>query len=121
MTLFINNDMVAEVLTMKDTIEVLEKAYADLVAKEAVCRPRTIIFGLVDDVGFYADGEISAYRAAFHGSPLIGLVGIRGGDLDIDTRPAHRLFGDQIGVGFFQHLDGVPHGEHFAHHVVVDE
>ena len=40
MTLFINNDMVSQVLTMKDTIEVLEKAYADLVAKEAVCRPR---------------------------------------------------------------------------------
>ena len=32
--------MVAEVLTMRDTIEVLEKAYADLVAKDAVCRPR---------------------------------------------------------------------------------
>ena len=43
MTLFINNDMVGEVLTMKDTIEVLEKAYADLVAKEAVCRPRVDI------------------------------------------------------------------------------
>ena len=43
MTLFINNDMVSQVLTMKDTIEVLEKAYADLVAKEAVCRPRVDI------------------------------------------------------------------------------
>lgn len=43
MTLFINNDMVSEVLTMKDTIEVLEKAYTDLVAKEAVCRPRVDI------------------------------------------------------------------------------
>ena len=40
MTLFINNDMVSELLTMQDTIEVLEKAYMDLVAKEAVCRPR---------------------------------------------------------------------------------
>jgi ornithine cyclodeaminase/alanine dehydrogenase-like protein (mu-crystallin family) len=40
MTLVINNDMVARVLTMKDTIEVLEKAYADLAAREAVCRPR---------------------------------------------------------------------------------
>ena len=43
MTLFINNDMVSEILTMKDTIDVLEKAYADLVAKEAVCRPRVDI------------------------------------------------------------------------------
>ena len=43
MTLFINNDMVSQVLTMKDTIEVLEKAYSDLVAKEAVCRPRVDI------------------------------------------------------------------------------
>ena len=40
MTLIISNDDVAAVLTMKDTIAVLEKAYADLVAKEAVCRPR---------------------------------------------------------------------------------
>jgi ornithine cyclodeaminase/alanine dehydrogenase-like protein (mu-crystallin family) len=40
MTLFINNDMVARVLTMSDTIAVLEKAYADLAAGEAVCRPR---------------------------------------------------------------------------------
>ena len=40
MTLVIDNDMVARVLTMKDTIEVLEKAYADLAAREAVCRPR---------------------------------------------------------------------------------
>jgi len=31
------------VLTMKDTIEVLEEAYADLAAKEAVCRPRVDI------------------------------------------------------------------------------
>ena len=43
MTLFINNDVVSQVLTMKDTIEVLGKAYADLVAKEAVCRPRVDI------------------------------------------------------------------------------
>jgi len=40
MTLVINNDMVAQVLTMQDTIDVLEKAYQDLAAKEAVCRPR---------------------------------------------------------------------------------
>ena len=40
MTLIISNDDVAAVLTMKDTIAALEKAYADLVAKEAVCRPR---------------------------------------------------------------------------------
>jgi len=32
--------MVSELLTMRDTIDVLEKAYIDLVAKEAVCRPR---------------------------------------------------------------------------------
>jgi ornithine cyclodeaminase/alanine dehydrogenase-like protein (mu-crystallin family) len=40
MTLIISNDDVARVLTMKDTIAVLEKAYAGLVAKETVCRPR---------------------------------------------------------------------------------
>ena len=41
--LFINNDHVARVLTMGDTIAALEKAYADLAAREAVCRPRVDI------------------------------------------------------------------------------
>ena len=40
MTLMINNDHVSQVLTMKDTIEVLEDAYQSLAAGEAVCRPR---------------------------------------------------------------------------------
>ena len=40
MTLIINNDNVASVLTMADTIDVLEQAYADLITREAVCRPR---------------------------------------------------------------------------------
>lgn len=40
MTLLINNEMVSRVLTMEDTISILEQAYADLVAQEATCRPR---------------------------------------------------------------------------------
>lgn len=40
MTLMINNDHVSQVLTMKDTIGVLEDAYQSLAAGEAVCRPR---------------------------------------------------------------------------------
>ena len=40
MTLIINNDDVAQVLTMADTIEVLEQAYTDLATRDAVCRPR---------------------------------------------------------------------------------
>ena len=40
MTLIINNDDVAKVLTMEDTIAALERAYLDLAATEAVCRPR---------------------------------------------------------------------------------
>ncbi len=39
MTLFINNEVVSKVLTMQDTIDVLEKAYRDLADGEAVCRP----------------------------------------------------------------------------------
>ena len=38
--LFLNNDEVAQVLTMKDTIDALEQAYRDLAAGLAVCRPR---------------------------------------------------------------------------------
>jgi ornithine cyclodeaminase/alanine dehydrogenase-like protein (mu-crystallin family) len=40
MTLLINNEVVANVLTMEDTIAALETAYAKLVREEAVCRPR---------------------------------------------------------------------------------
>jgi ornithine cyclodeaminase/alanine dehydrogenase-like protein (mu-crystallin family) len=39
-TLIINNDDVARILTMADTLEVLEEAYADLATRDAVCRPR---------------------------------------------------------------------------------
>ena len=40
MTLFLNNRDVEQVLTMADTMDALEKSYLDIVAKEAVCRPR---------------------------------------------------------------------------------
>jgi ornithine cyclodeaminase/alanine dehydrogenase-like protein (mu-crystallin family) len=40
MTLFINNDVVSRVLTMKDTIAALERSYRQMVTQEAVCRPR---------------------------------------------------------------------------------
>jgi len=40
MTLLINNEVVASVLTMEDTIRALENAYAKLARQEAVCRPR---------------------------------------------------------------------------------
>ena len=40
MTLLINNEVVAKVLTMEDTIAALEEAYRQLAREEAVCRPR---------------------------------------------------------------------------------
>ncbi|MDE0355123.1 MAG: ornithine cyclodeaminase family protein [Deltaproteobacteria bacterium] len=40
MTLILNNDDVKQVLTMDVTMEALEKAYTELVEREAVCRPR---------------------------------------------------------------------------------
>ncbi len=40
MTLIIDNHEVQQVLTMEDTIAALEKAYLQLAAQEAVCRPR---------------------------------------------------------------------------------
>jgi len=55
-TLLINNDMVAQVLTMQDTIDVLEQAYADLVEQEATCRPRIDIQIPTSD-GRFTNGE----------------------------------------------------------------
>ncbi len=43
MTLFIDNEVVAQVLTMEDTIKALEESYRSLVARESVCRPRVDI------------------------------------------------------------------------------
>jgi ornithine cyclodeaminase/alanine dehydrogenase-like protein (mu-crystallin family) len=40
MTLIINNDDVAKVLTMETTLAALEESYLQLAAKTAVCRPR---------------------------------------------------------------------------------
>jgi alanine dehydrogenase len=40
MTLIINNDDVAKVLTMADTIAALEDSYQKLITTDAVCRPR---------------------------------------------------------------------------------
>lgn len=40
MTLILNNDDVASVLTMRDTIDALTGAYEELARTEAVCRPR---------------------------------------------------------------------------------
>ncbi len=40
MTLILNNNDIASVLTMRETIDALEQAYRDLAASEAVCRPR---------------------------------------------------------------------------------
>jgi ornithine cyclodeaminase/alanine dehydrogenase-like protein (mu-crystallin family) len=49
MTLFLNNDHISQVLTMKDTIDALERAYKDLAAGMAVCRPRIDIRIPTDD------------------------------------------------------------------------
>jgi ornithine cyclodeaminase/alanine dehydrogenase-like protein (mu-crystallin family) len=40
MTLFLNNDDVKSLLTMKITMEALETSYAKMISGEAVCRPR---------------------------------------------------------------------------------
>ena len=40
MTLIINNEDVAKVLTIEDTIAILEESYRKLAAGDAVCRPR---------------------------------------------------------------------------------
>jgi alanine dehydrogenase len=43
MTVFINNEVVAKLLTMRDTIDALERAYREMVTRQAVCRPRVDI------------------------------------------------------------------------------
>jgi len=69
MTLFINNDDVAKVLTIEDTIAALEESYRQLVTKESVCRPRVDIQIPTSDAnkiyqwGTMEGGSVSGYFA----------------------------------------------------------
>ena len=84
MTLIINNDMVAELLTMKDTIDALEGAYAALVEGEAVCRPRIDIQIPTSDPhkayqwGTMEGGQAGGYFAIRMKSDVIQEVEYRG-------------------------------------------
>ncbi len=77
MTLVISNEDVAQILTMPATIEALEKSYAQLVTKEAVCRPRIDIQiptadpGKVYQWGSMEGGSVSGYFAVRIKSDII--------------------------------------------------
>jgi ornithine cyclodeaminase/alanine dehydrogenase-like protein (mu-crystallin family) len=68
-TWIINNSDVARVLTMRDTIAALEGSYAQLVTREAVCRPRidvripTSVPGKTYQWGTMEGGSTSGYFA----------------------------------------------------------
>jgi alanine dehydrogenase len=49
MTLIIDNDDVAKLLTIEVTVEVLEQSYRDLAIGKATCQPRTDIRILTAD------------------------------------------------------------------------
>lgn len=77
MTLFINNDIVSQVLTMEDTIAALEQSYRDLVTGAAVCRPRIDIRIPTDDAsktyqfGSMEGGSTKGYFAVRMKSDII--------------------------------------------------
>ncbi len=77
MTLIISNDDVREVLTMRDTIDALEKAYTDLVNQDAVCRPRIDIQVPTSDPekiyqwGSMEGGSVAGYFAVRMKSDII--------------------------------------------------
>ena len=77
MTLFIDNEVVSRVLTMADTIRALEESYRQLVASEAVCRPRIDIQiptsdpGKVYQWGTMEGGSQSGYFAVRMKSDVI--------------------------------------------------
>jgi alanine dehydrogenase len=71
MTLFINNDVVAEVLTMPDTIAALEESYRQLAVQDAVCRPRV-------DISIPIPGEKKLYQwGTMEGGSKSGYFAIR--------------------------------------------
>ena len=77
MTLFINNDVVSQVLTMEDTIAALEQSYRDIATGAAVCRPRIDIRIPTDDAsktyqfGSMEGGSTKGYFAVRMKSDII--------------------------------------------------
>ncbi len=77
MTLILNNDDIASVLTMDVTMKALEKAYIELTRNEAVCRPRVDIQIPTKDPkkiyqwGTMEGGSISGYFAIRMKSDII--------------------------------------------------
>ena len=77
MTLILNNDDIASVLTMDVTMKALEKAYIELTRNEAVCRPRIDIQIPTNDPkkifqwGTMEGGSISGYFAIRMKSDII--------------------------------------------------
>ena len=77
MTLIINNDDVAKVLNIEDTIAVLEESYRKLASGEAVCRPRIDIRIPTNDpsknyqFGSMEGGSTSGYFAVRMKSDII--------------------------------------------------
>src|SRR5690606_11878496 len=71
MTLIINNDDVSKLLTMAMTIDALEDAYRQLVARESVCRPRI-------DVNIPTDDPTKVYQwGSMEGGSISGYFAIR--------------------------------------------
>ncbi len=71
MTFIFNNDDVKQVLTMKITMEALEKAYGELAREEAVCRPR------IDIQIPTRDGEKIYQWGTMEGGSMSGYFAIR--------------------------------------------
>jgi ornithine cyclodeaminase/alanine dehydrogenase-like protein (mu-crystallin family) len=64
MTLFLNNDHVKELLTMKNTIEALEESYTKFSKGEGVCRPRVdIVIPTSDPTKHYEFGSMDGGSA----------------------------------------------------------
>ncbi len=69
--LFLNNDDVQKVLTMKDTMDVLEESYKKIISKEAVCRPRI-------DIRIPTSDPLKAYQwGTMEGGSVSGYFAIR--------------------------------------------
>ena len=77
MTLILSNDDIASVLTMRETVDALERAYRELAAGEAVCRPRIDVRIPTSDPektyqwGTMEGGSVSGYFAIRMKSDII--------------------------------------------------
>jgi hypothetical protein len=81
--------------------------------------PIAVYDRLIGNVRFHTDSKKSSCRASFHSPPLINFS-IRGWDLYINPWAANGFPLGKVGVGLFEDVNGILHGQDLVYHVIIN-